>query len=316
MLQLVNITSSIGRRYIMKANPKELQEIYNLVCKTQWDLGRDESVKDRAKKIIEFWGEDTFITDIDESMLDGLVAMLRDKDLSNATINRYLSAISTMITFCLRRHGVYQLKRKPYISWLKEPKKKLRYVTHEEETQLINFLRSWNMKDDADFFIMLIDTGIRLSELQKLKVGNCYEDRIQLWDTKTDEPRGVPLTKRCQKIVERFSHEKKPSERLFRHFAQWRPNSSWRKVRKAMDLQHDKRFGIHACRRTLVHRLLNNDVPEKAVQQWVGHADTRMIERYGKVMSKRLTTFVNVLEPQSTNELEPTNSKEPLRKTS
>ena len=65
----------------MKANPKELQEIYNLVCKTQWDLGRDESVKDRAKKIIEFWGEDTFITDIDESMLDGLVAMLRDKDL-------------------------------------------------------------------------------------------------------------------------------------------------------------------------------------------------------------------------------------------
>ena len=50
MLQLVNITSSIGRRYIMKANPKELQEIYNLVCKTQWDLGRDESVKDRAKK--------------------------------------------------------------------------------------------------------------------------------------------------------------------------------------------------------------------------------------------------------------------------
>ena len=54
MLQLVNITSSIEGRYIMKANPKELQEIYNLVCKTQWDLGRDESVKDRAKKIIEF----------------------------------------------------------------------------------------------------------------------------------------------------------------------------------------------------------------------------------------------------------------------
>ena len=57
MLQLVNITSSIERRYIMKANPKELQEIYNLVCKTQWDLGRDESVKDRAKKIIEFWAK-------------------------------------------------------------------------------------------------------------------------------------------------------------------------------------------------------------------------------------------------------------------
>ena len=315
MLQSVNIHSIEGR-YIMKANPKELQEIYKIVCKTQWDLGRDESVKDRAKKIIEFWGEDTFINDIDENMIDGLVSELRDRNLSNGTINRYLSALSTMITFCLRRHGVYQLKRKPYISWLKEPKHELRFVTHEEEKILISLLRSWNMDDDADFFIMLIDTGMRLSELQSLKVGDCYADRIVLTHTKNNESRGVPLTKRCQKIVERFSHDKKPGERLFRHFAQWRPNSSWRKVRKAMNLNEDKRFGIHACRRTLVHRLLNADVPSKAVQSWVGHKDDRMIERYGTVLSTRLTSFVDVLEPQSSKEIEPTDSKEPLRKIS
>jgi hypothetical protein len=61
---------------------------------------------------------------------------------------------------------------------------------------------------------------------------------------------------------------------------------------------------------------LNNDVPEKAVQTWVGHESSRMIERYGKVLSKRLTSFVNVLEPQSTKENEPTDIQEPLRKTS
>lgn len=315
MLQSVNIHSIEGR-YIMKANPKELQEIYKMVCKTQWDLGRDESVKDRAKKIIEFWGEDTFINDIDENMIDGLVSELRDRNLSNGTINRYLSALSTMITFCLRRHGVYQLKRKPYISWLKEPKHELRFVTHEEEKILISLLRSWNMDDDADFFIMLIDTGMRLSELQSLKVGDCYADRIVLTHTKNNESRGVPLTKRCQKIVEKFSLDKKPGERLFRHFAQWRPNSSWRKVRKAMNLNEDKRFGIHACRRTLVHRLLNADVPSKAVQSWVGHKDDRMIERYGTVLSTRLTSFVDVLEPQSTKENVTTDCKEPLRKIS
>ena len=295
---------------------KTLKEIYKNVCSSKWDLGRDESVKDRAKKIIEFWGENTIINDVNESMIDGLIVELRNRKLSNATINRYLSALSTMITFCLRRHQTYQLERKPYISWLKEPKHELRFVTLEEESLLISLLRSWNMKDDADFFIMLIDTGMRLSELQNLKVGDCYEDRIVLTHTKNNESRGVPLTKRCQKIVERFSHEKKPGERLFRHFAQWRPNSSWRKVRKAMNLEHDKRFGIHACRRTLVHRLLNADVPSKAVQSWVGHKDDRMIERYGTVLSTRLTSFVNVLEPQSTKENEPTDRQEPLRKTS
>ena len=56
------------------------------------------------------------------------------------------------------------------------------------------------MNDDADFFILLIDTGIRLSELQNLKVNDCYKDRIVLTQTKTNESRGVPLTKRCQEI--------------------------------------------------------------------------------------------------------------------
>ena len=98
---------------------KTLKEIYKNVCSSKWDLGRDESVKDRAKKIIEFWGENTIINDVNESMIDGLIVELRNRKLSNATINRYLSALSTMITFCLRRHQTYQLERKPYISWLR-----------------------------------------------------------------------------------------------------------------------------------------------------------------------------------------------------
>ena len=63
-----------------------------------------------------------------------------------------------------------------------------------------------------------------------------------------------------------------------------------------MGLENDKRFGIHACRRTCVSRLLNKDVPSKAVQSWVGHKDDRMVERYGKVLSSRLMNFVDVLE--------------------
>ena len=275
---------------------KTLKEIYKNVCSSKWDLGRDESVKNRAKKIIEFWGEDTIINNVNESMIDGLIVELRNRKLSNATINRYLSALSTMITFCLRRHQTYQLERKPYISWLKEPKHKLRYISRDEENLLLSLLRSWNMNDDADFFILLIDTGMRLSELQNLKVDDCHSNRIVLTQTKTNESRGVPLTKRCQEIVTRLSKNKKPGQKLFFHFAQWRPNSSWRKVRKEMGLSNDKRFGIHACRRTCVSRLLNGDAPSKAVQSWVGHKDDRMVERYGTVLSTRLMNFVHILE--------------------
>ena len=289
---------------MQKANPKELQEVYKLVCSLQWDLGRDQSVKDRAKKIVEFLGNDTYVVDIDSSTIDGLKSWLLNKKLSQATVNRYLSALSTMLTFCEDRPEVYNY-RKPKFRWLKEPKHQLRYITYEEEKEMIRLFNSWGMQDDKDFFIMLIDTGLRLSELQNLKVGDCFNDRVTLTQTKTNESRGVPLTKRCQEIVKRLSENKTSGRELFEHFARWRPNSSWRKFRKAMKLENDKRFSIHACRRTLVSRLLNNHVPEKVIQSWVGHSDSRMIERYGKVLSSKLLDFVNVLE-QPTEELKAT----------
>ena len=102
-----------GGMYMNKANPKELRQIFNKVCKLQWDEGKDESVIGRAAKVIEYFKEDTFINDIDENDIDGLVSHLRNKNLSPGTINRYLSALSTMITFCLRRWNIYKLERKP-----------------------------------------------------------------------------------------------------------------------------------------------------------------------------------------------------------
>jgi integrase len=303
-----------GGIYMKKANPKELRQIFNKVCSLQWDLGKDESVQGRGLKVIEYFKEDTFINDIDENDIDGLVAHLRDKNLSNATINRYLSAFSTMITFCLRRWNVYKLERKPYITWLDEPSHELRYLSNEEEQTLISLFTEWGMEDERDFFLLLMDIGCRLSELQRLKVSQVFTDRITLYDTKNNEPRGVPLTVRGQGIVKRFCLGKRPEQRLFNDFPKWRPNSAWRRLRKAMGLLGDKRFTIHACRRTLVTKLLNSGVPQKFTQEWIGHKDPRMIGKYGRVLSVNLKQYVNVLEP--TTGIEATDEDKPLSKTS
>ena len=303
-----------GGMYMNKANPKELRQIFNKVCKLQWDEGKDESVIGRAAKVIEYFKEDTFINDIDENDIDGLVSHLRNKNLSPGTINRYLSALSTMITFCLRRWNIYKLERKPFITWLKEPNHELRYLSNEEEQTLISLFTEWGMEDERDFFLLLMDIGCRLSELQRLKVSQVFGDRITLYNTKNNEPRGVPLTARSQNICKRFCLGKRPEQRLFSDFPKWRPNSAWRKLRKAMGLEKDKRFTIHACRRTLVTKLLNKGVPEKFTQEWVGHSDPRMIGKYGRVLSVNLKQYVNVLEPTSGSEA--TVDDKPLLKTS
>lgn len=299
----------------MRHNPKELGQVFKQVKTLQWDNGKDDVVVGRAKYIVEYFGEDFFINDIDEGAIDGLMADLNKKNISNATKNRYLSALSTMITFCQRRYSTYKLERRPFINWYKEPKHELRYVTEAEEQQMIKILNSWELhyRDDRDFYILLLDTGMRLNELRTLRVKDCFKGYITLYDTKNNQPRGVPLTSRSQEIVNRFTENKNPNECLFQHFAFWRPDTTFRKLRKAMGLEGDKRFTLHSFRRTLACRLLNKEVPHKVVQQWLGHSDVRMVERYATVLSTTLSKFVNVLE-KSTNGLEPTDMQKPLGK--
>ena len=303
-----------GGIYMKKANPKELRQVFNRVCKMRWDEGKDESVIGRGLKVIEYFKEDTFINDIDENDIDGLVEHLRNKNLKNGSINRYLSALSTMLTFCQQRWGVYKLERKPFITWLKEPSHELRYLSDKEQQTLISLFTEWGMDDERDFFLLLMDIGCRLSELQRLKVSQVFGDRVTLYDTKNNEPRGVPLTARAQKIIKRFCLDKRPEQKLFSDFPKWRPNSAWRKLRKAMGLQGDARFTIHACRRTLISNLINNGVPEKFTQEWVGHSDPRMIGKYARILSVNLKNYVNVLEP--TTGIEATDEDKPLLKTS
>jgi len=289
----------------MNKYPSKLLNVFNNVFKMQWSKGRDENVVRRAKFVVQFFGEDALINNINEQSIDNLINELDRRGLSAATKNRYLSALSTMVTFCLRRYDTYKLERKPYIKWFKEPKHELRFLTNLEERTMINLLTSWGWHDELDFFVMLIDTGMRLSELYSLKVKNCFEDVVTLYNTKNNDSRGIPLTKRVKQIINRHKEGKHSESRLFSQFARWHPDTCFRKVRKAMNLEHDKRFTIHCFRRTTACRLLNNQVPTKYVQQWLGHSDERMVEKYAKILSINLKSVVSVLE-QSTEELNTT----------
>jgi len=142
---------------------------------------------------------------------------------------------------------------------------------------------------------VLVDTGMRLSELLKLK----YEDinfttnLISIWVNKGDKPRSLPMTKRARAILEERQHINKHKPfTISIHEAE----RAWQWVRGVMKLEKDSEFVIHALRHTCASRLVNKGVNLYVVCNWLGHSSIQITERYAHLDPKKLVHAVEMLE--------------------
>ncbi|NVH64735.1 site-specific integrase, partial [Pseudomonas simiae] len=217
-------------------------------------------------------------------------------------INRYLSSLSKMLRYANQRQSIYHLDRMPHIDWNREDNGRERYLELEEEKEIIRLLTEWNMVDYLEFFLVLIDTGMRLGEalsIKKLMIHNNngnYVVNLPASITKNGEPRGVPLTERAKSIVVKLLDKAERNDLVFKHLKYWTCENTWRRLRKAMNLEDDKEFVIHCLRHTCATRLAQSGKVElHMIGQMLGHKSWKMIKRYAHLIPNNLVGAVNVL---------------------
>jgi integrase len=110
------------------------------------------------------------------------------KPLANRTINRYLDAVSLVLRFALERELIQGM---PHVPRLKNKGKTRDIVSLDMEDRICAALDA----DAALLVRVLIETGLRLGELYKLKPEQIETDGIQLKaeQTKTNAARWVPI---------------------------------------------------------------------------------------------------------------------------
>ena len=283
---------------MQQQNVKLLTEIHRKLTLKGWEKLQSK----RAEKVINMLGRGMLVTEVSDVHVQNLVDTLEDRGYASATINRYLSAISKMLRFANQRQSIYHLDRMPHIDWNREDNGRERYLELEEEKEIIRLLTEWNMVDYLEFFLVLIDTGMRLGEalsIKKLMVHNNnghYVVNLPASVTKNGEPRGVPLTQRAKSIVVRLLDKAERNDMLFKHLKYWTAENTWRRLRKAMNLEDDKEFVIHCLRHTCATRLAQSGKVElHMIGQMLGHKSWKMIKRYAHLIPNNLMGAVNVL---------------------
>jgi len=261
-----------------------------------WRGGRSEGkMLVNMAQVEAYFGKDTPIARINTDAIDGFITHCISKANSNGTINRKLAVLSKALRFA---HDRGLINRLPRIERKQEVGGRIRYLTVEEETKLLDLFRSWEKHDHADVVTCLIDTGLRPSELYRLTPRDIdlKEGTITVWMSKTDKPRSVYMTRRVKEIVGRrmgavtaLTAPLFPFDNLWMRYV-------WDRARVTLGYAQDENFVPYICRHTCASRLVQRGVPINVVREWLGHTSIQMTMRYAFLAPRNLMSAATALE--------------------
>lgn len=245
-------------------------------------------------------GRDRRLTTLDKGDVNSLVSHFQAQGLANGTINRKLSALSSLLSVGRDTGLAITLK----VPFLKEAEGRTRFLSFLEEQSVLADFRTNGIAVMVDAVATAIDTGLRLSELLAIRASWVRQEASGGWSltvggamTKSSKTRTIPLTSRVVAILQ---------ERLKTSSRAWpedltadKVGTLWAAMRERLGLQDDEEFVFHATRHTCAVRLLEATGNLVLVRDWLGHADIRTTTIYAKVVSGTLQAGVQALEQAS-----------------
>lgn len=255
--------------------------------------GEQTAVKN-AQDCVDFVGPKVHPREVNTAVVDSMVAHFQSRNLSGATINRKLAALSKMMRFAFTRGW---LTRLPTIERKKESEHRIRWLSRDEEAAVLKWFANRGQSAMEQFVTFLVDTGLRLSEGLNVRWEDVREGKVSVWGTgsKNAASRTVPLSKRVQAML---AERKKTVEGdmvwpdLSVNRVQW----FWDQARDYLGKTDDAQFVVHALRHTFCSRLVQAGVSIQTVQKLAGHKNVTVTMRYAHLNDQNLNAAIELLQ--------------------
>lgn len=281
---------------LKESNGITLAKLYEMAYADKWKGSKSErTAVMNATACLDKLGWETKVEALTtESIRNMAREFVVSDNNSGSTVNRKLSSLSVMLSIAedegwLDRH--FKMPRK------KEAEHRIRYMSAEEELQAIAFAKHNGFTGLADIIPFAIDTGFRKAELEGLTFDDCRNARATLHAgaTKSDKARSVPLTKRCQEIVQK-RYTGSGSQRLFKDLTVATLRTQWDLLRAHMGMTEDKNFTLHMLRHTCASRLAMAGKSAVFIKDWLGHSSIMVTQRYMHLSPTTLMEGVDALD--------------------
>jgi integrase len=250
------------------------------------------------------------LSELDEDEIQIARDELTGSGLANSTLNRYIAALSSMITVCTEDYKwcrKYEIKDGARvktgnminpcksIKQRKEPDSRVRFLLPEESKRLLKACQP----DLKDAVMLSLLTGARKSEIWNLRFDsvNLEKKVVSFWHTKNNKPRSVPLYGDSFLILQRrFEALEGRSEWVFPRNTNFsKPKSFSDQWYKALDKSGLEDFHYHDLRHTAASYMVMAGVTLSAVSEILGHSDIMMTFRYAHLAPTHLQGAMELL---------------------
>lgn len=205
-----------------------------------------------------------------------------EKTLSNATINRYMASLSTVLSVAVKEYGWLDENPMLKVTKKKEPRGRVRFLTDKEVQKLL----SESFKQSYELYLCVfiaLSTGARYSEIANLTWKNVDLEHRQFHflDTKNGDDRGVAITSNVYDELIKFQKIRNiKSDYLF-------ATKDGRTIiylrgqfENALEKAKIKDFHFHDLRHTAASYLAKNGCSLLEIATILGHKTLAMVQRY------------------------------------
>lgn len=230
---------------------------------------------------------DTINRDLIDKIMDAKLA----EGVTHATVNRVLEVLRAILRKCVNEWE--WLDRAPYVKMLKEPTRRIRYLTHNEAQRLLDALPE-HLADMAAFSLA---TGLRRANVTGLQWSQVDLTRRLAWihpdQAKARKAIAVPLNAEAVLLLRKWLGRHKTHVFSFNG----RPiiqvsTKAWYKGLAAAGIED---FRWHDLRHTWASWHVQNGTPLFALQELGGWESPEMVRRYAHLSADHLAPYADRL---------------------
>jgi integrase len=224
---------------------------------------------------------------IDRATMEDIGKKVAKTGASDATVNRYLAAISAVLGYAVKRG---HLRTKPAIPKRREAAKRLLWATHEQAVKLIDRLPN-HLQPLVRFSLA---TGVRKHNGTHLEWSRVDTDRRVAWieadQAKAEKVIALQLNVEAVDVLEQQRGKHRRWVFPFRGHAMENPaQDAYKAAVKAAGLPAE--FDWHSLRHTWASWHVQNGTPLAVLMQLGGWASYSMVLRYAHLVPSHLAAY-------------------------
>ena len=232
-----------------------------------------------------------YLDEINRDVIDTITRARQAKGVSNATVNRTLEVVRAVLRRAEREWE--WLERAPHVRLLKEPKRRIRWLTQEEARRLLNELPDHL----AEMVRFSLATGLRERNVVKLEWSQVDLTRKCAWihpdQAKAGKAIPVPLNADAIDVIRRQLG--KHDRYIFTYKGKSVEKANTKAWRNALERAGIENFRWHDLRHTWASWHVQMGTPLNVLQELGGWSETDMVRRYAHLSTEHLAEHANRL---------------------